>query len=444
MFQAKLFLQSITLCALVVAAGCSSNPNRYFENDGPPGLFQKKLLPWGGGDVEIKVEKPNKWANRPYTVMGKRYYPVTGDKPMTQVGTASWYGKQFHGKKTAIGEIYDMHEMTAAHPTMELPSFAKVTNLKNGRSIIVRVNDRGPFLHGRIIDLSYAAAVKLGYQKQGTTRVRVERITRRDIAAGRIPSTSADNAVLVAASAVHEATTSTPKRTTSATPRQNTAKAATRQPTEPAARNNSVVETQTASAAPSYTQVPSTAPAPLSSSNAVPVRETPVEEQGTPVNDDVMKTVVQDSELADQVSVTLSIPVESTEVEPQDINLPPQETAPANDTMGALITSTQAQAPTGAAEPQAPAEVLPSKIPAAAAGRWSVQIGAYGVQENARQAAAHAEMMLASVQNAQVRIVDTGKVWKVLSGQFSTKDEASQFARTVSEALGTPAFAVSQ
>ena len=202
-----------------------------YENDGPPGLFQKKIFPWGGSEVKLKVEQPNKWANRPYTVMGKRYYPVTGDKAMNQVGTASWYGKQFHGKKTAIGEVYDMHAMTAAHPTMELPSFAKVTNLENGRSVIVRVNDRGPFLHGRIIDLSYAAAVKLGYQKKGTARVRVERITRRDIAAGRIPSTTADNAVLVASSSKKSTTAPAQTRTASAAPRQ-TQTTTYRQPAE--------------------------------------------------------------------------------------------------------------------------------------------------------------------------------------------------------------------
>ena len=221
MSKTKLFLQGLTLFALALSAGCSSsNPNGYYENDGPPGLFQKKIFPWGGSEVKLKVEQPNKWANRPYTVMGKRYYPVTGDKAMNQVGTASWYGKQFHGKKTAIGEVYDMHAMTAAHPTMELPSFAKVTNLENGRSVIVRVNDRGPFLHGRIIDLSYAAAVKLGYQKKGTARVRVERITRRDIAAGRIPSTTADNAVLVASSSKKSTTAPAQTRTASAAPRQ--------------------------------------------------------------------------------------------------------------------------------------------------------------------------------------------------------------------------------
>ena len=407
MSKSKLFLQSLTLFSLVLSAGCSSSsPNGYYENDGPPGLFQKKILPWGGSEVKLKVEQPNKWANRPYTVMGKRYYPVTGDKAMNQVGTASWYGKQFHGKKTAIGEIYDMHAMTAAHPTMELPSFAKVTNLENGRSVIVRVNDRGPFLHGRIIDLSYAAAVKLGYQKQGTARVRVERITRRDIAAGRIPSTTADNAVIVASSA---------RKNTSVPSQTRTASAAQRQ-TQP---KSTVRQTQTYQAAPE--PAPATAPAPVTQSQAVAANE------GAPVNE----TAAQNSKYDEQVYVTLSIPVENAET-------PPAGQAPTQDTMGALITQ-QETAPA-----QAPAEVLPAAIPAASSGSWSVQIGAYGVQENAKQAAAHAEMMLASVQNAQVRVVDTGKVWKVLSGHFTSKDEASQFARTVTQALGSPAFAVAQ
>lgn len=393
MSKTKLFLQGLTLFALALSAGCSSsNSNGYYENDGPPGLFQKKILPWGGSEVKLKVEQPNKWANRPYTVMGKRYYPVTGDKAMNQVGTASWYGKQFHGKKTAIGEVYDMHAMTAAHPTMELPSFAKVTNLENGRSVIVRVNDRGPFLHGRIIDLSYAAAVKLGYQKKGTARVRVERITRRDIAAGRIPSTTADNAVLVASSS---------KKSTTAPAQTRTASAAPRQTQTTTYRQSTTQLTQTYEPAPApaaeQTVTPAAKPAPIPSAQPRAVAAN----EGTLVSD----TTAHNSKYDDQVYVTLSIPVENAET---------------------------------------PAEVLPSSIPAASTGSWSVQIGAYGVQENAKQAAAHAEMMLASVQNAQVRVVDTGKVWKVLSGNFASKDEASQFARTVTQALGSPAFAVAQ
>lgn len=414
MSKTKLFLQGLTLFALALSAGCSSsNPNGYYENDGPPGLFQKKILPWGGSEVKLKVEQPNKWANRPYTVMGKRYYPVTGDKAMNQVGTASWYGKQFHGKKTAIGEVYDMHAMTAAHPTMELPSFAKVTNLENGRSVIVRVNDRGPFLHGRIIDLSYAAAVKLGYQKKGTARVRVERITRRDIAAGRIPSTTADNAVLVASSSKKSTTAPAQTRTTSAAPRQT-------QTTTYRQSTTQLTQTYEPAPAPAAEQTvtPAAKPAPIPSAQPRAVAAN----EGTLVSD----TTAHNSKYDDQVYVTLSIPVENAETPVQ------------NDAMGALIAQ-QETAPA-----QAPAEVLPSAIPAASTGSWSVQIGAYGVQENAKQAAAHAEMMLASVQNAQVRVVDTGKVWKVLSGNFASKDEASQFARTVTQALGSPAFAVAQ
>ena len=420
MSKTKLFLQGLTLFALALSAGCSSsNPNGYYENDGPPGLFQKKIFPWGGSEVKLKVEQPNKWANRPYTVMGKRYYPVTGDKAMNQVGTASWYGKQFHGKKTAIGEVYDMHAMTAAHPTMELPSFAKVTNLENGRSVIVRVNDRGPFLHGRIIDLSYAAAVKLGYQKKGTARVRVERITRRDIAAGRIPSTTADNAVLVASSS---------KKSTTAPAQTRTASAAPRQTQTTTYRQSTTQLTQTYEPAPppaaEQTVTPAAKPAPIPSAQPRAVAAN----EGTLVSD----TTAHNSKYDDQVYVTLSIPVENAET-------PPEEQTPVqNDAMGALIAQ-QETAPA-----QAPAGVLPSAIPAASTGSWSVQIGAYGVQENAKQAAAHAEMMLASVQNAQVRVVDTGKVWKVLSGNFASKDEASQFARTVTQALGSPAFAVAQ
>lgn len=420
MSKTKLFLQGLTLFALALSAGCSSsNPNGYYENDGPPGLFQKKIFPWGGSEVKLKVEQPNKWANRPYTVMGKRYYPVTGDKAMNQVGTASWYGKQFHGKKTAIGEVYDMHAMTAAHPTMELPSFAKVTNLENGRSVIVRVNDRGPFLHGRIIDLSYAAAVKLGYQKKGTARVRVERITRRDIAAGRIPSTTADNAVLVASSS---------KKSTTAPAQTRTASAAPRQTQTTTYRQSTTQLTQTYEPAPApaaeQTVTPAAKPAPIPSAQLRAVAAN----EGTLVSD----TTAHNSKYDDQVYVTLSIPVENAET-------PPEEQTPVqNDAMGALIAQ-QETAPA-----QAPAEVSPSAIPAASTGSWSVQIGAYGVQENAKQAAAHAEMMLASVQNAQVRVVDTGKVWKVLSGNFASKDEASQFARTVTQALGSPAFAVAQ
>ena len=171
---------------IVLAAclnGCSNN-SPYFQNDGPPRFFADRNFDHAPNAIP-KVEAPHRGANRPYTINGVRYYPITGDKPMTQIGVASWYGKQFHGKKTSTGETYNMYAMTAAHPTMQLPSYARVTNLANGKSVIVRVNDRGPFLRSRIMDLSYAAASKLGYVKNGTAKVKVERLLFSDIQKGR-------------------------------------------------------------------------------------------------------------------------------------------------------------------------------------------------------------------------------------------------------------------
>ena len=112
----------------------------------------------------------------PYTLLGKTYRPLRSAAGYSEKGTASWYGKKFHGYKTANGEVYDMYSMSAAHKTLPLPSYARVTNLDNNRSVIVRVNDRGPFHGNRLIDLSWAAAKKLGYQGKGLAHVKVEGI----------------------------------------------------------------------------------------------------------------------------------------------------------------------------------------------------------------------------------------------------------------------------
>jgi rare lipoprotein A len=118
----------------------------------------------------------HRYANRPYTVFGQTYVPVVDKQPTKERGLASWYGKKFHGRKTSSGEVYDMFAMTAAHKTLPLPSFARVTNVKTGQSVVVRVNDRGPFHSNRIIDLSYAAAARIGIAAAGSGLVEVERI----------------------------------------------------------------------------------------------------------------------------------------------------------------------------------------------------------------------------------------------------------------------------
>jgi len=116
------------------------------------------------------------YKNAPYQVAGKTYYPLSVPASLNyrEVGLASWYGTQFHSKQTSNGEIYDLYGMTAAHKTLPLPSYVRVTNLANGKNVILRVNDRGPFHPDRIIDLSYGAAVKLGYAENGVARVQVE------------------------------------------------------------------------------------------------------------------------------------------------------------------------------------------------------------------------------------------------------------------------------
>jgi rare lipoprotein A len=122
----------------------------------------------------VRKEPRSRYGNRSYSVLGKRYHVLESAEGYDETGVASFYGNKFHGRRTSNLEVYDMYAFTAAHKTLPLPSYARVTNLDNGRSIVVRVNDRGPFHSGRIIDLSYAAAVKLGYREQGTARVEVQ------------------------------------------------------------------------------------------------------------------------------------------------------------------------------------------------------------------------------------------------------------------------------
>jgi len=146
----------------------------YYKDDGPGANPPQNLaeIP----DAVPKAEPLLRAANRPYVVFGKTYEPMASLEPFRQRGVASWYGRRFHGQKTSSGEPYDMYAMTAAHPTLPIPSYARVTDLANGRSVVVRINDRGPFHSDRIIDLSYTAAYKLGYAAAGSAEVEVESV----------------------------------------------------------------------------------------------------------------------------------------------------------------------------------------------------------------------------------------------------------------------------
>ncbi len=166
-------LASLAVLCSILVAGCTGvgSISRLSQDSGP----DRDVDVSGVKDAVPRHEPITKAGNStPYKVLGKTYRVNFNTKGFSQKGKASWYGKKFHGNKTANGETYDMFAMTAAHKTLPIPSYVRVTNVSNKKSVVVRVNDRGPFHGGRIIDLSYAAAKKLGIQQAGTGDVRVD------------------------------------------------------------------------------------------------------------------------------------------------------------------------------------------------------------------------------------------------------------------------------
>jgi rare lipoprotein A len=175
----------IALAAAALLAACASAPTRdsasaprktggYYLDDGPGSNPPADLeqIP----DAQPKAEPIKASTARPYVAFGRTYTPMAQLEPYKARGMASWYGKRYHGQPTASGELYDMYAMTAAHPTLPIPSYARVTNLRNGKAVIVRINDRGPFRGDRLIDLSYTAAYRLGIIGSGSGLVEVESI----------------------------------------------------------------------------------------------------------------------------------------------------------------------------------------------------------------------------------------------------------------------------
>jgi len=189
----RIYLSILILLSMLT--GCASVPS--FKNEGVTTPSKK-----GGGyylddgpgdhppenidaipDATPKVEPFNARANQPYIALDNKYIPMTSFYPYKERGVASWYGKRYHGKKTSIGEYYDMYSMTGAHTTLPIPCYVRVTNTENGKSVIVRINDRGPFKKDRVIDLSFAAAYKLRLSDKGSGPVEVELIDPRQFSA---------------------------------------------------------------------------------------------------------------------------------------------------------------------------------------------------------------------------------------------------------------------
>ena len=177
-------MKIVFIFLFIILNSCSSvkissdNKGAYYQDDGPHEVIDVKIQ-----DIKNaipKAEPINKNTKKPYKVFGQKYVPMTKIVPFKEKGYASWYGKKYHGNKTSTGEVYDMYAMTGAHKTLPLPSYVKVTNLKNKKWVIIRLNDRGPFLKDRIIDLSYAAGYKLDIVEKGSELVEVELINPED------------------------------------------------------------------------------------------------------------------------------------------------------------------------------------------------------------------------------------------------------------------------
>ena len=178
-WHSALSTQHLVAASLLAAmlSGCGTpakRPGGYYLDDGPGANPPANIdsIP----DAVPRVEPINRGTARPYVVMGRSYTPMTSLGPYKARGIATWYGSRYHGKQTSSGETYDMYAMTAAHTTLPIPSYARVTSLKDGKSVVVRINDRGPFVEGRIIDLSYTAAHRIGVLAGGSAMVEVESI----------------------------------------------------------------------------------------------------------------------------------------------------------------------------------------------------------------------------------------------------------------------------
>jgi rare lipoprotein A len=165
----------------VVLAHCSGPMTSSESRYSPRVVEEGEPVPKGGGTYRV---------GSPYQMNGRTYFPAENSRYRSE-GVVSWYGPDFHGRRTANGEVYDMHSISAAHPTMPLPSYARITNLDNGRSIIVRVNDRGPYARNRVVDVSIGTAKALKFYGQGLGRVRVEYV-------GRAPLEGTDDRMLMA------------------------------------------------------------------------------------------------------------------------------------------------------------------------------------------------------------------------------------------------------
>ena len=437
--------------ALLVLAGCASPPTPT-PRTSTPAVSVPRPAPGADGPPEVPGPDPQSvpdaepriepirsgGPNKPYEVAGQSYVPLARDEPLVETGLASWYGKKFHGRRTASGEVYNMHAMTAAHKTMPIPSFARVRNPANGREIIVRINDRGPFVAGRIIDLSYAAAMKLG--TPSLARVEVSRLTHDDIRAmgqgGETRVARAEPAPEPSPPAARPVTPKPPRSRQGPAPANSsapsiTAAAVSASPaTLPSAVPAPVPSPQEASAQPlasvqpTATAQPPVVAQPPGNSPALAAAQTPPATQALDGAAPTAGTPAR-SAMAAEPSAATSQAVPTTPL--KTAQLPPTGVgAPAAQPLAALALPADAQTP-GAGSPLARAYTQ------AAAGFW-LQLGAFGRREGAldfHQKLSHELDWLAP----WLAVFVDGALHRLQAGPYPSREQALESASRVRETV---------
>lgn len=369
---------ALAACAVAVAvllAGCASGTRSgggaLSGRDGPGSNIPSDLDRVPDAEPRIEAIRGNGGTSKPYTVLGRAYQPITDDRPFRESGIASWYGRKFHSASTASGEPYDMYAMTAAHKTLPLPSYVRVRNPANGREVIVRVNDRGPFVDGRIIDLSYTAALKLDLLRD-VAPVEIERITNEDIRTGAWRRD--------AGTAYASASPAPP-------------------PQQP----------QRVAAAP--VAVPSAWVAPVAMNAAAPASATPVAPQ-TP-----MASTAPDDRIAQAAPA------------PEPEAASPRQPIMVSD----LPPMAPLTAPPPAPRAAASQDSAPSSPSAAAAGFW-VQLGAFRERDGAESLRSQAARGLPTLA-LQLRVFSEAGTHRLQAGPFASRSEAGEAVTQLRESL---------
>lgn len=376
--------------ASVPSAAATPRRGGYYLDDGPGAN-----PPVDVASIPDAVPRPEPLLPRtlrPYSVFGRQYTPMSQLEPYRERGMASWYGRRYHGQPTSSGEPYDMYAMTAAHPTLPIPSYARVTNVANGRSVVVRVNDRGPFLQNRVIDLSYTAAAKLGYVEAGSAEVEVDLITQFDGAAKTLASADAAPRGATAAPA---AAPSVPALAMALVPVPSANAMPVQQPAPTPAAQPAAIPAATLAATPAATPSTTTATA-----KAEPVRldvETDYAASGAP------RASAAPATTADATASPRSA-----------------------QTVAAVPALASASAP---ARAEAPAGPVAPTAAATRRGFW-LQFGAFNSLENARSAMNHLARRL-DFLGVAFDIRQEGAMYKVQAGPWSRREDAAAAAGRV-------------